>query len=148
MDHCISEHVCVHVYRCNVLRVYGTCDPVLSLIAKLNNPSDSSIPKLKEVFVALVPNLQPRWYEIFLNLGIQRRVLEEYLQNHQFDDQSALIHVIALWLQKSDPPPSWRNLVNVVQNILLEGKVAIEIKRKFCRDLLLESEGTYYTMPA
>ena len=111
--------------------------------AKLNNPSDDSIPKLKEVFVGLVHTLQPRWYELFLNLGIQRHVLEKCLSDHPFDDHSALIHVITLWLQRSDPRPSWKDLVDVVQNVLMEGKAATEIKRKYCPGLLLESEGTY-----
>ena len=113
--------------------------------AKLNNPPDSSIPKLREVFVGLVKNLQARWYEIFLNLGIHRNVLDKCLENHPFDDHSALIEMIAVWLQRSDPLPSWRCLVDVIQNTLLEGKVALEIKRKYCRELLQESEGNVHS---
>lgn len=94
------------------------------------------------MFAGLVQDLQPRWYEIFLNLGIQRHILDKCLEDHPFDDHSALIEMIALWLQRSDPLPSWGDLVDVVQNVLLEGKVAIEIKRKYCRDLLQENEGS------
>ena len=127
---------CVHIH---VLFIF--CTFTLLLTEKLNNPPDSSIPKLREVFVGLVKNLQPRWYEIFLNLGIHRNVLDKCLESHPFDDHSALIEMIAVWLQRSDPLPSWRHLVDVIQNVLLEGKVALEIKRKYCRELLQESEG-------
>lgn len=122
------------------------CIFTVFLTEKLNNPPDSSIPKLREVFVGLVKNLQPRWYEIFLNLGIHRNVLDKCLKNHPFDDHSALIEMIAVWLQGSDPLPSWRHLVDVIQNILLEGKVALEIKRKYCRELLQENEGNVQFM--
>ena len=94
--------------------------------------------------MALIENLVPRWYDIFLHLGIDRSILDKCLEEYPYDDRSALLKVIAVWLQRVDPPPSWRALVDVLQNILLEGKLAVEIKKKYCRDLLLENEGALH----
>lgn len=100
----------------------------------LNNPVNESIPKLNEVFHVLQP-IQSRWYELFFHLGIERTTLEDCYTDHPYDDRSSLIRGVVLWLQRTDPPPSWRDLVDVVEYHLLEGHIAAEIKRNYCLEL-------------
>ena len=97
------------------------------------------IPKLSEVLSAVQP-IQSRWYELFLYLGIQRDVLEKCFTNHPCDDHSSLVEVVLHWLQRTFPPPSWTELVDVIENILLEGTVAHDIKLTYCPT---ENAGIY-----
>lgn len=78
---------------------------------------------------------------MFLHLGIEREVLDECLKENPFDYHSSLVKILAVWLQRENPPPSWQALVDVLQNRLLEGKLAVTIKQKFCPELLVESDG-------
>ena len=125
-------HLLPNIY---VLHSYSFC---VIFAGKLNNPL--STPRLEDVVHMLQP-IQPRWYELFLHLGIQRGVLEELCAKHHFDDHSALVKAVVLWLQRADPSPSWRELVHVVEYYLLEGQTATEIKRKFCLEYGAESKG-------
>ena len=109
---------------------------------KLNNPSDSNIPKRNEVYLALVEHLQPRWYDVFLHLGIEREILDKCLKDHPFDNHSALLKMIDVWLQRKNPPPSWHTLVEVLQNNLLETETTDTIITKYCPDLV--NKGKLY----
>lgn len=100
------------------------------------NPCDLP-PKLNEIVYVLKP-IETRWYELFLYLGIKRTILEKLCAENPCDDHSSLIEAILHWLQRKDPLPSWKELIEVVQNVLMEGTVANEIK-KFC---CIESGGT------
>ena len=113
---------------------------------QLNNPSDPNCPKFKDVYLALIDQLQPRWYDVFLHLGIEREILDKCLKDHPFDYHSSLVKILTVWLQRENPPPSWQALVDVLQNKLLEGKLAVTIKQKFCPELLVENDGNYLYM--
>ena len=98
------------------------------------------VPKLKEVIDVLRP-IQPRWYELFLYLGLKRDTLEKLCIEHPCDDHSSLIEAIINWLQRDDPLPSWEELLEVIQNVVMEGDVAIEIKKKLCYESKSSTEG-------
>ena len=100
------------------------------------------IPKIEEVVNVLQP-IQIRWYEIFLFLGVQRDILDQCYVNHPCDDHSSLMELIIHWLKRREPLPSWRELVGVIQNILMEGDVAIEIQGKYCPEWTCDNEGMY-----
>jgi hypothetical protein len=90
------------------------------------------LPKLNEVIDVLQP-IQPRWYELFLYLGLKRDTLEKLCTEHPCDDHSSLIEALINWLQREDPLPSWEELLEVIQNVLMEGDIAIEIKKKLSK---------------
>ena len=109
-------------------------------LEKLNNTSGSNIPKHNEVYLALVDHLQPRWYDVFLCLGIEREILDKCLKDHPFDNHSALLLMIDVWIQRKDPPPSWLTLVDVLRNNLLETEIADTIIAKYCPDLVIKGK--------
>ena len=80
----------------------------------------------------MLQTVETRWYELFLHLGVERSVLEKFYTIYPFDDHSALIQAVALWLQKTNPSPSWIDLASVVEYYLLEGQAANEIRSKYC----------------
>ena len=90
---------------------------------------DTSL-KLKEVLIVLQP-IQTRWYELFLNLGVEREVLNMTYMNHPCDDLLSLTEAITHWQKRKYPPSPWSHLIDVVENILMEGTVAAELKRLY-----------------
>ena len=65
-------------------------------------------------------------------MGLKRDVLERLCAEHPYDDHSSLIEAISIWLKRKEPIPTWEYLVEIVENVLMEGNVAYEIKTKFC----------------
>ena len=56
----------------------------------------------------------------------------------------ALNLVIETWLQKSDPKPTWRALIQALcKKSVNKGALADETAGKYCLDELRSEEGTY-----
>ena len=107
------------------------------------SPPGPDCPKLNDICQALRNNkLQERCYDLFLHLGLDRQTLELCLENQPFDSRYAMVKMISMWLVKRDPSPTWKALVDVIENDLLEGKIARDIMKEFCPELLPE-EGMH-----
>lgn len=85
-----------------------------------------------DVYSVLVDSVYFRWFDIFLNLGIDRAMLEKSAEDHPYNSHLSLLDVIILWLEREDPPPTWQALADVLRHKLLEGKIADEIEKKYC----------------
>lgn len=104
----------------------------VTFFTELYNPSDPSKPKMGDVYSVLVDSIYFRWFDIFLNLGIDRAMLEKSAKDHPYNSHLSLLDVIILWLEREDPPPTWQALADVLRHKLLEGKIADEIEKKYC----------------
>lgn len=77
-------------------------------------------------------------------LGVDREVLEECCRKYPCDDQSSLIELISQWLKRKDPLPSWSELADVVENVLLEGELASAIRMTYCLEHSIVDKGNVY----
>ena len=75
--------------------------------------------------------VQTKWYDIGLDLGLPVSTLETIKQECQ-DIPECLRKMIQEWLKMIDPQPSWRKLIDVLQNkVINEGALAVAIAEKY-----------------
>ena len=85
---------------------------------------------LAKVRMELV-DVQTKWYDIGLDLGLPVSTLETIRQECQ-DTAECLRKMLLEWLKMIDLQPSWKNLIDVLQNkVINEGALAVTIARKY-----------------
>lgn len=72
------------------------------------------------------------WKYFGVILKFQLGALNTIANTPPHTPQNCLMEVLNLWLNRMDPPPSWKALVEAL-NILGEERLALEIKQKYCR---------------
>lgn len=97
-------------------------------------PTVPAKPTANEVYTLLVDTLLPQWYDLFLHLGIDRAILDKSFSDHPFDPHVCLLDMIKLWLQREDPPATWKEMADVLRCKLLEGRYAVIVEEKYCSD--------------
>ncbi len=85
---------------------------------------------LAKVRMELV-EVQTKWYDIGLDLGLPVNTLETIKQECQ-DTPECLRKMLFEWLKMIDLQPSWKSLIDVLQNkVINEGALAVTIAKKF-----------------
>ena len=85
---------------------------------------------LAKVRMELV-DVQTRWYDIGLDLGLPVNTLETIRQECQ-DTAECLRKMLHEWLKTIDLQPSWNTLIDVLQNkVINEGALAVTIAKKY-----------------
>ena len=108
----VEETDGVHIIQHD--QVDGVSDETLSL-------NDLSIVRSE------LHEVRAKWYDIGLDLGLPVSTLDTILQQCQ-DNTECLRRMVQEWLKTTDPQPSWRTLINVLQNkVINEGALAITI---------------------
>jgi hypothetical protein len=85
---------------------------------------------LAKVRMELV-EVQTKWYDIGLDLGLPVNTLETIKQECQ-DTPECLRKMLLEWLKMIDLQPSWKTLIDVLQNkVINEGALAVTIAKKY-----------------
>ena len=71
--------------------------------------------KLRDVFAVLHP-LATQWKTIGILLGIQKHVLDR-IKNDEAGVNDRLQEMLSEWLKQVNPPPTWEDLANAVEEI-------------------------------
>ena len=103
----------------------------------------------KNVFLLnIVPSLEPdslndvrkelwdinaKWYDIGLELGLRTGVLESIRYQNQ-DAPTCLRETLFHWLKKVDPPPTWKRLAYALESCTVgEPRLAEQLRTKYCK---------------
>ena len=81
-------------------------------------------PELADVFVKLLP-LAHEWQSIGILVRVERNILQNIRREEQ-GVRDCLSSMLSEWLKIVDPPPTWKNIVDAVQQ--LDASAAREIK--------------------
>ena len=77
-------------------------------------------------------SVNPKWYNIGLELHISSRVLDGIKANYRMTDE-CLREMLKQWLNSSSPPPSWSGLVEALSSVLVgEKRLAEQIHTQYC----------------
>ena len=60
-----------------------------------------------------------RWYNVGLGLGISPDTLDVIDRNHRGDCGDCYRNVLAEWLRRADPSPTWRTLAEALKSPLV-----------------------------
>ena len=86
--------------------------------------------------------IRAEFYNLGMNLGVDEGTLS--VAKREGDVGDALNLVIKTWLQKSDPKPTWKALIQALRKSNInKGALADEIAGIYCPDELKYEEGTY-----
>ena len=98
----------------------------------LDNRTNPPKPKLGQVYAIMVEGLSSRWYDVFLHIGIDRAMLDKAAANNPYDAHLACLEIITYWVDREDPPATWKAFADVLRHKLLEGKAADKVEVLFC----------------
>lgn len=84
------------------------------------------------------------WYRLGLELGIDEEEMNIIEHDHKHSVMNALKATYNHWLhQITDPPPSWWEIVNALQQIK-ENSLAKKIKEKYCEPNTVDMCSTLF----
>ncbi len=74
--------------------------------------------------------LASKWYQIGIFLDMEPGMLDTIKTNNPNDDEVCLMCMIKEWLNRSNPRPTWGELVEATKNI--SGRESEDIRLKYC----------------
>jgi hypothetical protein len=87
----------------------------------------------RDAFLAAI-DVATQWKNIGALLGIPERILSTIDHDEERNGAVSCLRVmLTVWLQRTDPPPSWSELADAVEPF--DPSKASELKSRFCRFL-------------
>ena len=90
-----------------------------------------TVPTLKLLSKELYGKVASKWEDIGIQLDIDDGLLSEVKANYHGDSASSLREMLRIWLKKSNPEPSWNDIVEALE-CLREEKLSQELNEKYC----------------
>ena len=88
-------------------------------------------PKLKELMRELKTKAA-NWEDIGVELEVDDGDRRQIKSDNPGDSKSCLRELLTKWLQRVDPQPSWKDIVETVSEGLGDEDLASRIKSKYC----------------
>ena len=79
-----------------------------------------------------------KWFNIGLELGLTYNVLVEIRDRHRGDPSECFTHLLARWLQSSDPPATWSSILEALRSPTIN---LAELANSMVKDLQREVES-------
>ncbi len=89
-------------------------------------------PKPKELMSALYHKVAHKWKTLGVYLELSPSTLDTIARDRQQSSQDCLVEMLTTWLQRVDPAPTWRAIVEAVE-FLGEVVLAGELRTKYCQ---------------
>lgn len=83
------------------------------------------------VFLELREPLNGLWFECFDALKVDKAKLLRIRDKYSKDPKICVIEGIRAWMENTDPPPSWVNLLRVLRYVIMEIDLADRIERLY-----------------
>ena len=107
---------------CTVLTLQYAC--FLSTVAPVK-------PELKKLMRELKTKAA-NWEDIGVELEVDDGDLKQIKSDNPSDSKSCLRELLRKWLQRVDPQPSWKDIVEAVSEGLGDEELASRIRSKYC----------------
>lgn len=73
-----------------------------------------------------------RWDDIGIELEVNDDQLVQMRRDYSGDNRCCLKEMLRIWLKQVDPPPSWSDIVDALDN-LGNKELATKLRSKYCK---------------
>ena len=131
------DHMCVHTRFIAILNphtmILSCCTHIDSQIetsddSAISPSSRSTKPKLQDIFKELLP-LAAQWQNIGILISLKPDKLDSIKKENSSSQQDCLREMLQLWDKQVDPPPTWRTMADVLQE-LGEDRLARKLRER------------------